>query len=413
MMETRVSPSTKTPTASKTLHTERKWSYIPREPCLTSISLYTGLVVGKQITKDFYGKPHKKSFYFGCSTGGRQGFKFAQDFPDEFDGIIAGAPAVAFNNLTSWSSHFYPITGTNTSATFIPMPLWSVVHDDVLKQCDGLDGLVDGILEDPLMCRYDPTGLTCTEGSNSSTCLTPVQVETVKKYFEPLLNAEGDLVYPPLQYGAEVAAAPVLANGLPFPYGTDWFRYAIWSDPNWDPALVGPKDYDYAAKLDPFEIQSYKGDLSRVRDRGTKIIHWHGQIDQIISSDISPMYYNHVLSTMNATTDELDEFYRFFRVSGTNHCRGGPGAHAIGQGNGEVSTLEPSHNILMAIVDWVENGNAPESLVGTKFVNDTASLGIQFQRAHCKFPKRNQYKGTGNPNVPESWECVDSDELLQ
>ncbi|EDU47564.1 Tannase domain containing protein [Pyrenophora tritici-repentis] len=375
-------------------------------------ALHTGVVVGKQITQDFYGKPHDKSFYLGCSTGGRQGFKSAQDFPDDFDGIIAGAPAVAFNNLTSWSGHFYPITGPSNSSTFIPLPLWSVIHDDVMKQCDGLDGLVDGILEDPLMCHYDPSGLVCAEGSNSSACLTPTQVQTVKKFFAPLVNDQGDLVYPPIQYGVETEVAAFLANGQPFPYTTDWFRYAIYNDPNWDPATLGPKDYDYAAKLDPFGIQSWKGDLSAVRDRGAKVLHWHGLADAIISSDNSPRYYNHVRSTMNATSDELDKFYRFFRVSGTGHCRGGNGAHAIGQGGGEINGYEPSNNILMALVDWVEKGNAPDYIMGTKFVNDTESLGIELQRAHCRFPRRNQYKGEGDPNLPESWECVNTDEAV-
>jgi feruloyl esterase len=109
---------------------------------------------------------------------------------------------------------------------------------------------------------------------------------------------------------------------------------------------------------------------------------------------------------MGLSSDELDEFYRFFYVSGTGHCGGGDGAHAIGQGLGEINGYEPSHNVLMALVDWVENGNAPETLIGTKFVNDTEALGVEFERAHCKFPKVNQYQG-GNPDVVESWECVD------
>jgi feruloyl esterase len=158
--------------------------------------------------------------------------------------------------------------------------------------------------------------------------------------------------------------------------------------------------------LNLFGIETFKGDLSGVKDRGTKVIHWHGGADFIISSENSPRYYEHVSSTMGLSSDELDEFYRFFYVSGTGHCGGGDGAHAIGQGLGEINGYEPSHNVLMALVDWVENGNAPETLIGTKFVNDTEALGVEFERAHCKFPKVNQYQG-GNPDVVESWECVD------
>ncbi|KAH3911502.1 carboxylic ester hydrolase [Parastagonospora nodorum] len=371
-------------------------------------AMHTGVVTGKQITEDFYGKPHDKSYYLGCSTGGRQGFKSAQDFPDDFDGIISGAPALAFNNLTSWSGHFYTITGPANSSTFVTMPQWVMVHEDVLKQCDELDGYADGIIEDPRLCEYDPAGLTCAEGStNSSSCLTPTQVETVRAVFAPLLNAQGDLVYPRFQPGPEVIASAILFNGQPFPYTTDWFRYAIYNDPNWDPSTLNTTDYDNAARINPYNIQTWKGDLSGIQNRGSKVIHWHGAADMIISYDNSPRYYEHVSSTMGLSPSELDDFYRFFTVSGTGHCSGGSGAHAIGQASDELKSLDPKENILMALVDWVENGNAPESLVGTKFVNDTVSLGVEFQRAHCKYPKRNQYKGTGDVNAIESWECVD------
>lgn len=116
-------------------------------------SLHTGVVVGKQISQGFYGKTHDKSYYLGCSTGGRQGFKSAQDFPDDFDGIVAGAPAFSFNNLTSWSGHFYAITGPPGSPTFVSPALWSQVYADVMKQCDLLDGYADKVLEFPAQCN--------------------------------------------------------------------------------------------------------------------------------------------------------------------------------------------------------------------------------------------------------------------
>jgi feruloyl esterase len=368
--------------------------------------LYTGVVVGKQVTKGFYGKEHTKSYYLGCSTGGRQGFKAAQDFPEEFDGIITGAPALAFNNLTSWSGSFYKTTGTNESETFVPTPKWLAVHADVLKQCDKLDGYEDGVLEFPQDCKYDPSGLVCSAGSNATDCLTPAQVETVKKVLSPLLNDAGDLVYPRLQPGAEFLASVILFNGNPFPYTVDWFRNAIYNDPTWDPETLNSTDFDNAARINPSNIQTWSGDLSAAQKQ-TKILHWHGAMDAIISSENSPRYYDHVRTTMGLESAQLDAFYRYFTVSGTGHCSGGTGAHAIGQAASEVSSYDPEHNILMAIVDWVERDNAPETLIGTKYVNDTQALGVAFERAHCKYPKKNQYKGEGNPDVIESWECVD------
>ncbi|KAF1851312.1 feruloyl esteras-like protein B [Cucurbitaria berberidis CBS 394.84] len=369
-------------------------------------ALHTGVVVGKQISQNFYNKPHDKSYYLGCSTGGRQGFKSAQDFPNDFDGIVAGAPAFAFNNLTSWSGNFYRLTGPPGSPTFVSPPLWARVHVDVLKQCDALDGLTDGVIEYTLKCNYDPSGLVC-EGSNSTNCLTPLQAETVKAVYQPLFDDNGDLVYPRLQPGAEITATSTFFNGVPFVYTADWFRYAIYNDPTWDPKAIGSTDFENAERINPFNIQTWKGDLSGVRNRGTKIIHWHGGADYLISSENSPRYYEHVSSTMGLSSAELDSFYRYFTVSGTGHCSGGDGAHAIGQSSAESNSYKPSENILMAMVDWVENGNAPETLIGTKWVNNTRTLGIAFQRAHCKYPKRNQYKGQGNPDVVGSWECID------
>ena len=368
--------------------------------------MHTGVVVGKQITESFYGKEYTKSYYLGCSTGGRQGFKSAQDFPEDFDGIVAGAPALAFNNLTSWSGHFVPLTGPANSSTFVPTNLWPVIHEDIMKQCDMLDGYADGILEDASICNYNASSLLCGSGTNSSACLTSTQVETVDKIYSPTLAADGSLVFPRMQPGSEILASYILYTGEPFPYTVDWFRYAIYNDPTWDARNLNTTDYDNAARINPSNIQTWKGDLSAVRDRGAKILHWHGLMDGIITSENSPRYYEHVAQTMNATPTDLDAFYRYFPVSGTGHCAGGDGAWAIGQALGAAQSQDPSENVLMAVVDWVENGEAPETLIGTKWVNDLQSAGVEYQRAHCKYPKRNQYKGEGNPKELGSWECV-------
>ncbi|KAK2039348.1 tannase and feruloyl esterase [Colletotrichum somersetense] len=371
-------------------------------------SMHTGVVIGKEVTKAFYGKEHTKSYYLGCSTGGRQGFKEAQDFPDDFDGIVAGAPAVAFNNLTSWSGHFFPATGYPNASTFLSADLWNVVYQDVLAQCDGLDGQVDGIIEDPDLCQYRPEALIC--GTNQTTgCLTGTQAQTVRTVFGDLYGEDGAFVYPRLQPGAQTT--PILLNGQPFPYTVDWFVNVIYNDTNWNPLTIGPKDYAAAARQDPGGIQTWKGDLSAVRDRGTKILHYHGLQDPIISSDNSARYYNHVSRTMGLTSDQLDEFYRYFRISGMNHCSGGPGATFIGNQQKSVANYDPESNVLSAIVRWVEEGIAPDSILGTAYVNGTQGGVVQFKRNHCKYPARNVYKA-GNPNLPESWTCV-SDQSQQ
>ncbi|OLN87931.1 putative feruloyl esterase B-2-like protein 1 [Colletotrichum chlorophyti] len=367
-------------------------------------ALHTGVVVGKDVSKAFYGRAHTKSYYLGCSTGGRQGFKEAQAFPEDFDGIVAGAPAFSFNNLTSWSCHFLPLTGLEGADTFIPMAMWPTIHDDILKQCDVLDGVADGILEFPDLCDYKPDGLLCGVG-NSTNCLTQKQIETLRGIYSPLLDAAGDLVYPRLQPGAELTGAPqTYFTGQAFG-AADWFRFAIFNDPNWDPLSLKPEDYVLSSTLNLFNIETFDGDLAPFQSRGGKILHYHGLVDGTISSDNSPRYYEHVSKTMGLEPAALDEFYRFFRISGMAHCGGGPGATFIGNQGQSAASLDPDENVLMAIVRWVEEGTAPEFVRGTAFVNGTKSAGVDFKRKHCRWPRRNVFQG-GDHKDENAWACV-------
>lgn len=371
-------------------------------------ALHTSVVVGKQVTEAFYGKPHDKSYYLGCSTGGRQGWKMAQDFPENFDGVVAGAPAFSFNNLSSWSGHFYPIF-TAAGADGFPSAALDAVDQAILDQCDLLDGAADGILEDASLCNFRPEALLCPSGSNnpnSSTCITSEQAETIRKLFADLHGVGGAFVYPRMQPGVGALAT---LHGFyarePFLYADHWFKYAVYNDANLDTSNLSPEQMAHAHDKDPGSIETWSGDLSKFASRGSKILHYHGGEDYLITSLNSNRYYDHVARTMGKPSAELDEFYRFFRISGMGHCTGGPGATFIGQRAKSVASLDPSENVLMAMVQWVEQGVAPESIVGTAYVNGTKSLGVDYKRGHCKFPLRNVHQG-GDIKDPSSWKCV-------
>ena len=194
-------------------------------------SLHTGVLVGKEITKQFYGAPHKKSYYLGCSTGGRQGFKSVQTYPLDFDGVLAGAPALNFPNLASWSNHFYPIFGNPGDSTYVPAgALWTTIHQEILNQCDGIDGVVDGIIEDPELCRFRPEALQCAPGAtNSSTCLTSAQVGAVREAFTDYYGVDGKLIYPRMQPGSEITASLLYYSSGAFSLSSDWFKYVVYS----------------------------------------------------------------------------------------------------------------------------------------------------------------------------------------
>lgn len=367
-------------------------------------AVYTGVVLGKEITDQFYGKPHQKSYYIGCSTGGRQGFKLVQDFPDLFDGVIVGAPAIHLTGLLSESANFYRILGGQGSPTFLSYPQWLFVHDAILKQCDSLDGFKDGLIEDTDICQPNPELLLCPDSTKDSpTCLQPAQIEAVKQVFSDVV-ANGTFIYPRMNPGSEVISALALYNGQPFAFSADWFKYVVFNDTNYDATKFTLDDALKSIAQNPSDIDTFKGDISAARDHGTKILHWHGGADFLITHEISTRYYNHVLETMNTSSQELDKFYRYFRVSGGGHCGGGDGASNIGQSYTSFDTLHD--NILLKIVDWVEDGNPPETIRGTKFVNDTTSLGVSFQRDHCRYPFRNMYGGNGTSNRAEDWKCV-------
>ncbi|QKX58423.1 uncharacterized protein TRUGW13939_05545 [Talaromyces rugulosus] len=372
-------------------------------------SLHTMVTSGKTLTKKLYKKSPSKSYYLGCSLGGRQGIKTAEVFPNDFDGIVAGSPALDFNNLISWRARFFPITGPIGSSDFITADQWkNLIHNEVLKQCDGLDGVLDGIIEDPTICDFRPEAIVCPSTKNSTDCLTPKQVEIVKNVFSPFYDEDGKLIYPAMQPGSEVYAVQKLYAGAPFSYSDDWFKYVVYSNPNWNASAFNLKDVAAAEALNPGDIRTWPHSLATFKSKGGKILSFHGQQDNQITSFNTPRFYDRLMRGMHASTSDLDEFFRFFRISGMFHCNSGPGAWVVGQGGADAAAgigFTPDKNVLAALVAWVENGTAPDTIKGTKFVNDDPTQGISFQRDHCRYPLRNTYQG-GNSSLPASWACL-------
>jgi hypothetical protein len=221
--------------------------------------MHTNAVIGKEVTELFYHKPHAKSYFLGCSQGGRQGIGAAEKFPGDFDGIVAGAPALDFNNLISWRASFYPITGSSSDPSFIKPELWSgLIHDEVLRQCDGLDGVKDGIIEHPDLCEFDPKAIEC-HGDSTARCLTTMQVDQVRKIFSPLTYEDGTIIYPAMQTGSEMKAIDRLYAGKPF--SDSQVSFEIPSDiflPNIIVGLV-QECYLFKSFVAALRLQSRKG----------------------------------------------------------------------------------------------------------------------------------------------------------
>ncbi|KAK5630910.1 hypothetical protein RRF57_006625 [Xylaria bambusicola] len=374
-------------------------------------ALHTSVEVGRKLASLFYDEDIGKSYYIGCSLGGRQGIGNAEKFPEDFDGIVAGAPAVDFNSLYSWRASFFPITGDTTSEDFISPNTWkTTIHEEVLRQCDIIDGVEDGIIEDPILCHVDTQQLLCGFNNTTSTnCLNAAQVKKVQAIFSDYLWPNGTLLYPRVNPGGELLAADGLYSGKAYGPSVDWFKYVILGEPSWNPATYALDDAALAVAKNPADIDTWPSSLGAFQNHGGKIITYHGQQDQQISSLNSVRFWERLAGEVDFDLERMDTFYRFFRIPGMYHCGTGPGAWTVGQGGSAPAYAIPfdkEHNVLAAIVDWVEKGAAPDEIVGTKFVNDSIAAGVMYQHRHCRYPYRSTYSGTGDALDMASWHCV-------
>ncbi|EME49563.1 hypothetical protein DOTSEDRAFT_68368 [Dothistroma septosporum NZE10] len=366
---------------------------------------HASVVAGKAVVQQFYNQQAAYSYYIGCSAGGWQGMKSAQTYPEDFDGIIAGSSATDFNHLQAWSGRFVQLTGNGTSdPRFLTEANWITVQSAIFAQCDAaLDGVDDGILEDPTICDFDYTVL-----SNSTYGLTTTQQETVRQVFTALYNTEGNLLFPALLLGSEVDAFRLgQLSGSVQAISEDWYKYAVVNNSNWDALDMGQDDYAKADQLDAYHgnVSGYDGDLSAFQSAGGKLLMYHGMADPLVSEGVVQRYYLKVAQTLGISNSGMDEFLRLFRISGMAHCGvggiSGAGAWMFGQNEAAAAA---SVNIIDVLQDWVERDSAPDTLRGTKFWYDTESLGVQFERDHCRFPYRTTYR-SGDYTQPSSWGC--------
>ncbi|KAJ7624950.1 tannase and feruloyl esterase [Roridomyces roridus] len=358
-----------------------------------SRSIHTESVIGKQIVEAYYGREHDKSYYLGCSTGGRQGTYSALHYPQDFDGILAGAAATDFNHLLHWTGMLARATGApdQSSPAYIPPKLWKLVTAEILSQCDAIDGVLDGMITEPDACDFRPEALICPGGESGDKCLSRTQVEAVRKVYSPLYGADGELIYPRFDPGPDPIQGGLLAlsDGEFPPYTKDWLRYAVLNvsiEETFDFGTYGAKQGRRMEAVNPGGIATFNGDMSAFREGGGKFLTYHGRGDALIPSGNSKRVYNLIARTLG--TPSLDDFYRLFLVPGMDHCAGGvqggvAGASEFGQlGGTNKGVNASSHNILLALVDWVEGGVAPANITGT------ATGKGKEERVHCRYPMR-------------------------
>ncbi len=363
----------------------------------------------KSLIQAFYSRPAGHSYFDSCSDGGREALMEAQRFPEDFDGILAGAPANFWTHMLTAGLDIGK-TIYSDPAGYISSIKFPAIAAAVLAACDAQDGVKDGIIGDPSRCRFDPATLLC-KGRDSRNCLTAPQVASLKKLYAGGTNSRGEAIFPGYTPGAEEGRGgwiPWLIGNGPggsssSVYMENYFRYMVFDDPTWNPLTAGvDAALRSADEKTARALNATRTDLHVFQARGGKLILYHGWNDPAIAPANTINYYNGVLRAMGRRTAE--GFVRLYMVPGMQHCFGGPGATSFGQ-LGATTAKGPEHGIYDALEQWVEKGAAPAAIVATKYVDDNPDKGPKMTRPLCPFPQIAVYAGAGDPNDAGSFQC--------
>jgi feruloyl esterase len=349
--------------------------------------------VGKAAVKANYGRAPEKSYFAGCSNGGREALMAAQRYPTDYDGIITGAPVVDFTGVaatdTDISAKMYP-DPKNLSTPVLTKTARETLGKAVLAKCDKLDGLEDGILNDPRKCNFDLRTVAC-KGGKKDGCLTAPQIAAVEAIVEGP-RAKGKTYHPPFPYGGEsfdagwgrwmAGTKDGVAKDVPslfYGFGVGFMRYFIMQDANWDYRTL---DLPNLAKVSAFiqkTLSPNDPDLSAFQKSGGKMLIYHGWADSALSPLMTTAYIDQVYAKDPGAKSNV----KLFMLPGVLHCGGGPGPDQI--------------DYLGVLDKWVATKSAPEELkVGFKSGGD---------RKVCAYPKMPAYKGSGDGKSADQFEC--------
>jgi len=361
-----------------------------------SRSVHEMTVVSKQVVADVYGKPASYSYFNGCSTGGRQGYMEAQQYPSDFNGINADAPGINWNQFEV--STLWPQVVMNQTHTYPTTCEFNAFNQAVLKACDKLDGVADGLISDPNRCDFDPRRLigTKVDCDGKQVTITAADADVVRKIWDGPRDTAGKRLWSGLPVGADfsvLAATQPDGNGgttgAPFFVPAVWVSTFVEKQPTFDTANLTYRQFDQIFQQARAEFDKTIGtgdaNLSAFRAAGGKLLTWHGAADPVIPTGGTVDYRQRVEAQMGGTK-KVDDFYRVFLAPGVGHC---------GLGGGQVDDLA-------ALTAWVEQGKAP-NVLHAKLTNPT---GQTFDRDLCRYPMVSRYTGHGDYTNPANFHCV-------
>jgi hypothetical protein len=356
------------------------------------VGIHEMTVTGKALTQAMYGVAPRYAYFNGCSTGGRQGLMEAQRYPQDYNGIVSAAPAINWTRFSN--AHMWGPVVMNGANNPVPACKLAAATDAAIAACDSIDGVKDGVIEDPKRCTYDPKPLV---GTSTGDCgaFTEADAAIIRRLWEGPRHQDGTFMWYGLPRGADLNAL-FTSRGTPLkpvPFGIsmDWFRYFLLQDPKFDGNAI---TQDMFERLWEQSVEQYGAvfgtdnpDLSAFRDRGGKSIVWHGWADQLIFAEGTIDYYGRVQKEMGGAK-KTAEFMRLFMAPGVGHCSGGTGP-------APTETLD-------ALLAWVEDGKAPDTLPA---VRRDQSGAITRRRPLCQYPLVAKYKGSGSTDDATNFVC--------
>jgi feruloyl esterase len=340
----------------------------------------------KAIIDAFYGAAPKVSFWNGCSLGGRQGITEAQRYPNDYDAIVAGAPAVNSIRLHGARMTINQMVHRSDDS-YIPPEKYSMIHDAVLESCDALDGVKDGVIENPTRCHFDPKLLEC-KGPDGPGCLTAAQVETAKALYAPVKNPKsGAPIFPALLLPGSEMNWRILAGPEPIGTALEAFKYVVFQDPSWDWHRFNPaSDIALAEKADHGVLDSGNANLQWFVKRGGKLLMYHGWADPQVAALNSVDYFNNVTRELGKSV--VGKSIQLYMVPGMAHCQGGPGTDTFDK--------------MAAVEHWVETGVAPAEIVASHATAGT----VDRTRPLCPYGKVAKWNGTGSTDDAANFSCA-------
>lgn len=375
------------------------------------LSTHVMTATGKAITRAYYGQPARRSYYTGCSTGGQQGLIEALHYPDDYDGILVGAPVINRTwghaaVLWDYAAAHRPAGGLLTPSKLKLLNRGAIAA--CWKQGRGVAG--DAFVSDPLSCTFDPALLRC-EGVASDSCLTDREIATARAFYAGPTGRDGKPRFFGWLPGSEMAdifgwsfLQTPIAGAPPFSALFKWVFGAGWDWTSFD------VDRDMAAvdaQLDPIVNDATRGSLEAFAARGGKLIIYHGLADTLVPPGQSVAFYERQRSQLGKART-LEDHARLYLAPGMMHCGGGAGPDAFNATLGippRPPVDDRAHDIFAALIDWTESGRAPERIVATKFAPDDPAE-VAMQRPICPYPKKAVYRGAGSTRVARNFDCI-------